>query len=191
MGYRHEPANLAFVRTIAIGLLFVAEIVFLLTSGPLTAIGQPVNGLGTDAGAGRPGRARTDTKAKKGVESSRVARGRVPCDQVTSRLDRDTNARNGRTPDMSVVAEELGTSVVWVERCMLAYGRRPKRPGTESDEARQHLLESWEADEPEESGPEDIEEAGAPYRREQPERPTTLNQLKEQDRAKSSAGPPP
>lgn len=171
------------VRATAIGLLFVAEIVFFLTSGVLAAVGQPVNGSGTDAGAGRPGRTDTDIKAEEKLEASRAAQRRVPCDQVTSRVDHDTNARGGHTVDMSMVAKELGTSVVWVERCMLTYGRRPRRPSGKTAESREQLLESLEENEPEEGGPEDIEEAGAPNRGERPEQPTTLKQIIQRNRA--------
>jgi len=172
------------VRTTAIGLLFVAEIAFFLTSGLLTAVGQPVNGSGTDAGAGQPRRTDADTKAEEKLEGSLAAQRRAPCDEVTSQVDRDTNARGGHTVDMSVVAKELGTSVVWVERCMLAYGRQPRRPSGKSAESREQLLESLEENEPEEeNAPEDIEEAGAPNRGERPEQPTTLKQTIQRSRA--------
>jgi hypothetical protein len=172
------------VRTTAIGLLFVAEIVFFLTSGLLTAVAQPVSGSGTGARAGRTGRTGTNTKAEEELEGIRAAQRRVPCDQVTSRLDRDINVREGQTVDMSVLAKKLGTSVVWVERCMLAYGRRARRPGAESSESKEQLLESLEQGEPEERGPEDIREAGASSRREKPE------QLDQQNRAERGGAPP-
>ena len=57
---------------------------------------------------------------------------------------------------------------------MRAYGRRPKRPGHESAESREAELESFEDEEPEETGPEDTEEEGAPDPKLHPERQRLL-----------------
>ena len=71
------------------------------------------------------------------------------------------------------MAKILGTGVFWLERCMLAYGRLPKRPLTTG--SLDDRLESLEADEPEETGPEDVQEPGARERVEHPERPRVLH----------------
>jgi hypothetical protein len=86
---------------------------------------------------------------------------RVPCEQVMSAVNRSTRRTKGAPADISEIAEKLGTSVPWVERCMLTYGRRPKRPGHETAEAVEARLERLEEDEPEETAREDAEEAGA------------------------------
>jgi hypothetical protein len=58
-------------------------------------------------------------------------------------------------PDISEIAKRLGTTKIWVERCMRMYGRRPERPHRESAETREAELERMEAEEPEEFFPED------------------------------------
>jgi hypothetical protein len=130
------------------------------------AMAQPVEDLGeppeTVQGAGRS-EARPGAKGK--LKSSGVER-RVPCDRVISEVD----VHKERATDMSVVARNLNTSAAWVERCMLAYGRHATRPSSKNAESKAMLMESWEQDEPEELGPEENEEAGAPYRRELPEK---------------------
>jgi hypothetical protein len=176
--YGYEPANVEAVRTAGTGLLWLPGVIFLLTSGVLSAVAQPVNGPERPPETARPERRGTgpDIQAKKEFESSGAALRHVPCNQVISWVDRDSEFRRGEAPDMSVVAKELDTSVVWVERCMLTYGRRPKRQAVESAESREQRLESLEEDEPEERGPEDIEEEGAPERRENTERSRRFHQ---------------
>jgi hypothetical protein len=71
---------------------------------------------------------------------------------------------------MSMLAKRMHTTVVWVERCMLASGRRPLRPGMESAETREEGLEAFEDAEPEEIAPEDIQEPGARGYKEHPEK---------------------
>jgi len=101
--------------------------------------------------------------------------GTVPCDVIIARVNRNAGKERGRAPDMSELAKQLGTSTVWVEHCMITYGRRSKRPGLESAEGREERLESLEEDEPEETGLEDVEEPGA---REEPEHPAKPRQFK-------------
>ena len=88
--------------------------------------------------------------------------GRVGCDAVISEVHKETRTLKQTHVDISKVAKHLGTSVVWTEHCMRAYGKRPKRPGIESSESRESELEALEEDEPEEVMPEDKEEEGAP-----------------------------
>jgi hypothetical protein len=95
---------------------------------------------------------------------------RVPCEQVMSAVNRSTRVTKGAPADISEIAEKLGTSVPWVERCMLTYGRRPKRPGHETAESLEARLEHLEEDEPEETAREDTEEAGAVDIEELPEK---------------------
>jgi hypothetical protein len=95
---------------------------------------------------------------------------RIPCERVMSAVNRSTRRTMGAPADISEIAEKLGTSVPWVERCMLTYGRRPKRPGHETAEAVEARLERLEEDEPEETAREDAEEAGAVEIEELPEK---------------------
>lgn len=100
--------------------------------------------------------------------------GGVACSSVIAQINHGVTAEHGRAADMSHIAKTLGTSPAWVEHCMLAYGRRPKRPGLESAEGREERLESLEENEPEETAPEDKEEEGAPERPEHPEKERQL-----------------
>jgi hypothetical protein len=174
----------------AIGFLFVTGVMFLLTSAVPTAVAQPVSGSGTPARAGHPGRRGTNIEARKEFESSGAAQRRVPCDQVISRVDHDTDVQRGHAADMSMVAKGLGTSITWVQRCMLAYGRRPKRSGVESAETTEQRLEKFEEEEPEEGGSEDVEEENAGNGNERPERPTTLKQIIRRRKAERREEPP-
>ncbi|MBI3784587.1 MAG: hypothetical protein HY270_14430 [Deltaproteobacteria bacterium] len=97
--------------------------------------------------------------------------GQVACSDVIKKVNHRISLERGNSPDLSLVAHQVGSSVPWVEHCMKVYGRRPKRPGLESAEAHEERLEAFEDDEPEETGPEDVEEEGAKERREHPERP--------------------
>lgn len=99
---------------------------------------------------------------------------RVPCTQVMSKVHQHVRLTRGHAADISEIAKQLGTSVPWVERCMLAYGRRAERPGQETAEAREERLESFEEDEPEEAGLEDIQEPGAREREEHPQKERQL-----------------
>ncbi len=87
--------------------------------------------------------------------------GQVPCSEVMRASNAQVSKDHGRSADLSEISKRLGTSVAWVERCMQVYGRRPKRPGLESAEGREALMDAYEESEPEESGPEDVEEPGA------------------------------
>ena len=159
---------MAGVRGTGCGLAFVAGAMLVMTSGIFTALAQPVKNLGappeTVQRAGRSTEAKLEAKEK--LKSSGAAERRVPCDQVISQVDREGYAHR----DVSVVARSLDTSVVWVERCMLAYGRQPRRPRGESAESKEKRLQRLEEDEPEERGREEIEEPGAPYGRESREK---------------------
>ena len=99
------------------------------------------------------------------AKSLKLPKQRVGCDTIISKVDRDRTSKHRRVADMSEVARQLGTSIFWVEHCMLVYGRHPKRPGIESAEAHEELLESLEEDEPEETASEDIPEPGAVERK--------------------------
>jgi hypothetical protein len=143
---------------------------FLLTSGLLPALAQRAGGSRTPV----PG---NKVEARKEFESSGAAQRRVPCDEVISRVDHYAEVQPGNVADVSKVAKELGTNVTWVERCMLAYGRRAKRSRVESAETTAQRLESFEEDEPEEVGPEDVEEEGSSARRGPSERQRRLHQV--------------
>lgn len=104
----------------------------------------------------------------------RAEAGRVACDVVISAVHRQVGILRGRSADLSLVAKRLGTTVPWIEHCMRAYGRRPKRPGLESAEAREEQLESFEDEEPEEAFHEDVEEPGARERVVHPQKERVL-----------------
>jgi hypothetical protein len=87
--------------------------------------------------------------------------GRVPCDRVISKVNREVRIVRGESVDISHVAKQLGTSVAWVEHCMRMFGRRPKRPGHEAAGSLEAEIESFEEEEPEEAFAEDVEEPGA------------------------------
>jgi hypothetical protein len=99
---------------------------------------------------------------------------RVACATVVSEVHREISSTKEANVDISKVAKHLGTTVAWTEQCMRTYGLRPKRPGHESAESREAELESFEEDEPEETGPEDNEEPGAPDLKEHPDRQRLL-----------------
>lgn len=156
------------VRETGCGLAFVAGAILVMTSGIFTAMAQPVEDLDeppeTVQRTGRSTEANLKTRAE--IKSSSAAERRVPCDQVISQVDRESYTHPRHAVEMSVVAKNLDTNVVWVERCMVAYGRQPRRPSAQSVESKEKRLESLEEDEPEERAPEEIEEAGARYQRE-------------------------
>jgi len=104
------------------------------------------------------------------VTGSRVQAGRVPCDDIIRKIIHDISAEHGKSADISHVARQLHTDIPWVEHCMQAAGRRPKRPGLESAESREERLEKYEDDEPEEALAEDKGEPGAKERPEHPQR---------------------
>jgi hypothetical protein len=90
--------------------------------------------------------------------------GRIPCMDVISEVNRDIGM--GRSPDASRIAKTLKTSPVWVEHCMVTYGRRLRRAKRDENEAeREEQLEKFEEEEPEEIAPE---EKGEEEPREQP-----------------------
>jgi len=75
---------------------------------------------------------------------------------------------------MFYIARRLNTSVVWVQRCMMAYGRRPARLAGGEAESRETRLEKLEADEPEEReerAPEESEDLGTSGKHELREKP--------------------
>lgn len=106
--------------------------------------------------------------------ATRVGAGQVPCSEILKAINRHVSRAQGRPADLSDIADHLGTSVPWVEHCMRVYGRRSRRPGLESAEGRESLLEDYEENEPEESAREDIEEPGARDRPVRPQKPRYL-----------------
>jgi hypothetical protein len=158
------------VRGIGCGLAFVAGAILVTTSAIFEATAQPVEDLGEPPGivhGEHKTQANLETKAN--VKGGGAAR-RVPCDQVISRVDREGRRHKDHEVEISLIARNLNTSVAWVERCMLAYGRRPGRSGGAGAEATERRLERLEEEEPEELGPEEIEERGSSRARELRER---------------------
>lgn len=92
---------------------------------------------------------------------------RAPCDQIISRYDSDPSGQHGHVVDISAIARELHTSVIWVERCMLASGKRVNHSHLQSVESAEDRLEALEEDEPEESAPEEIDAGPEPKEHEE------------------------
>jgi len=106
------------------------------------------------------------TEAPVPGSTTRAARPRsaVPCEEVVSRNDHHLGVEKGRSANLAVIARDLGTTKQWLVHCLLVYGRRvPESFETADDE---DLLEKLEAEEPEETAPEDAEEPGARERNE-------------------------
>jgi hypothetical protein len=114
------------------------------------------------AGPAKPGA--VELEDEKEVESSGAALRRIPCEQVIAHIDRDPKPKHAT--DEVLIATQMHTSVLWVDRCMEAYGRRMKQEVHKSAEAREHGLESLEEDEPEEVGSEELGEMDTQDRRE-------------------------
>jgi hypothetical protein len=94
-----------------------------------------------------------------------------------SAVHREITRSKGHSADLTHVAKHFGTSIIWVERCMQAYGKRVDRPGTESSDGREQRLSNFEDEEATEKFPEDVEEPGGRERGprlevEKPPRPT-------------------
>ncbi len=126
----------------------------------------------TESERGSAVRHGVDTDTEDGVRSGSGDERRAPCDQIMSRYDADPNVPLGRAVDISAIAQELHTSVIWVERCMLASGKRVAHSHLQSVESAEDRLEGLEEDEPEESAPEEIEAGREP--KEHEERPRVL-----------------
>jgi hypothetical protein len=114
------------------------------------------------AGPAKPGA--VGLEAEKELESSGGALRRVPCEQVIAHIDHERKPKH--VTDAAEIARQMHTSVLWVDRCMQAYGRRMKQDVHNSAEAREHRLESLEEDEPEEVGSEELGEMDTQDRRE-------------------------
>ncbi len=102
---------------------------------------------------------------------SRADAGNAGCPDVLRKVNGHISTRRGEPADLSQIARDLGTSIPWVEHCLQIYGRRAKRPGLESAEERESMMEAVESEEPEESASEDTEEGGARERPPHPQRP--------------------
>lgn len=101
--------------------------------------------------------------------------GNVSCVDIVREATAYTSRSRGRVVDVSELARQMGTSITWVEHCLRAFGRRPKRPSLESHETREADLEALEESEPEESFAEDREEPGARERPPATPRPRYLS----------------
>lgn len=106
------------------------------------------------------GSSKPPSAASESAEESGGVKRRVPCPDVLSEANHDVTRDPRRRVDLSRIAKRLNTSTLWVEHCMIIYGRRARRPGIESAESREQRLENWEENEPEEAAAEDTEERG-------------------------------
>lgn len=151
MGYEAWPATVACVR-VALRLFIWALVMSWFVGGVPVAV----------AGPAKPGA--VELEDEKEVESSGAALHRIPCEQVIAHIDH--NPKPDHVTDAVRIARQMHTSVLWVDRCMEAYGRRMKQEVHNSAEAREHRLESLEEDEPEEVGSEELGEMDTQDRRE-------------------------
>src|SRR5262249_23184777 len=102
-----------------------------------------------------------EVRGEEREEEKAVVPARVPCARVVMRVTQEETVQKGRAANLSILARQLGTSRLWVERCMLAYGRQPAHIELENAEEREDALEKLEEEEPEERSVEDVEEPGA------------------------------
>lgn len=98
--------------------------------------------------------------ASRHSDDQRPTLRRVACDRVVSHVDHAMELVYGKNADISKIAQDLNTTIAWVEHCMIVYGRRAKRPGLETAESREMQIEQWEENEVEEVAPEDTDESG-------------------------------
>lgn len=103
------------------------------------------------------------------VASSRVSAGRVDCARVVAEIDHITGRPGRYRADPSRIAAKLGVELAWVYKCANVYGRRLSRPQAIRDGVGESLDEYWEAEEPEERGPEEVGEDGQPLTMPEPE----------------------
>ena len=96
-------------------------------------------------------------------------RGRISCESIISQLNQDVSRGSKGTfaklaPEKRLeniiadIAQKLGTTRMWVVRCMQVYGRR--LPASIVNVQDDYALEELEEQEPEESAPEDLPEPG-------------------------------
>ena len=141
---------------------------------------EPSMGAGRDTGGAR----RSDDLRGDGVLDSTIrAAHRAPCDKVISRYNTDPSRDSGRGVDLSAVARDLNTSVIWVERCLVAYGKPVKGSHLETAESVEDRLEALEEEEPEETSREEIEAGGT-----HPPRAEKQRVLKHPSRSMSDRG---
>jgi hypothetical protein len=143
LGYEPWPATVARVH-VALRSLIWALVLCWFLGGPTAAV----------AGTARPGAVELEDEAE--VESGGAASRRVPCEQVIAHIDHERKPNH--VADSAETARQMHTSVLWVDRCMQAYGRRMQKAVHSSAEAREHRLEGFEEDEPEEVGSEEVGE---------------------------------
>lgn len=151
MGYEAWPATVAGVR-VALRLFIWALVMSWFVGGEPVAV----------AGPAKPGAVELEDEKK--VENSGAALRRIPCEQVIAHIDHDPKPNHAT--DAVRIARQMHISVLWVDRCMEAYGRRMKQEVHKSAEAREQRLESLEEDEPEEVGSEELGEMDPQDRRE-------------------------
>ncbi|MFI5398430.1 MAG: hypothetical protein ACHQ9S_23090 [Candidatus Binatia bacterium] len=151
MGYDAWPATVKCVRA-TLSLFIWVLVMSGFAAGASVAL----------AGSAKPEDAKLEDQEE--IENSGAVSRRVPCDQVVSHIDKDLKPRH--VTDIVRIAKEMHTSVLWVERCMESYGRRVREETHHNAEEREQLLETWEEDEPEEVGPEEMSEPGVEDRSE-------------------------
>lgn len=79
---------------------------------------------------------------------------RVPCDEVLAAETHEVHLRQGRALNLLRMAQQLGTSVLWVERCLESYGRMPVGVDMKSGAEQEGLIDQFERRELEEGAGE-------------------------------------
>jgi len=69
---------------------------------------------------------------------------RLPCSKVIAMSNRLTREAPTKSRNPVYIGRRLDVEAFWVEKCLLAYGRRVTHPVRLSDERREELEEHWE-----------------------------------------------
>jgi hypothetical protein len=90
----------------------------------------------------------------------------VSCPKVIAFSDRLSHERPSKSRDPLYISRKLHSHPFWVERCLLAYGRRVSRQVQVDDETRDKLEKQWESWPPAQVGTQEQErERDVPWRR--------------------------
>jgi hypothetical protein len=81
----------------------------------------------------------------------------VSCPKVIAASDRLEHERPSKSRDPIYIGRKLKTHPFWVERCLLAYGRRVSRRVRVDAQTRDKLEKQWESGPVEKVGPQEME----------------------------------
>jgi hypothetical protein len=81
----------------------------------------------------------------------------VSCPKIIATSDRLERETPSKSRDPVYIGRELKIHPFWVERCLVAYGRRVSRRVRVDDQTRDKLEKRWESWPPEKAGPPALE----------------------------------